>query len=146
MSKLEDKISFLHREATSLKSEKKLNEAISCLREAEELKLQVTMTYPIKHYLRLPLFLQQNGQFDEAMQEFQKLLDNTESRVSNGLPKNSKSAKKMLVYAELSEIYMSMATACKREKMTDLADKYKSLGEENKKKHAKLFKADLAKQ
>ncbi len=80
----EQRISSLHREATDLKSKGDFERAIQCLREAEILKKDTKTIYPIKHSLRLPLFLQQSGNFDEAMFEFQKLIDGTEKEFLNG--------------------------------------------------------------
>ena len=140
----EQRISSLHREATDLKSKGDFERAIQCLREAEILKKDTKTIYPIKHSLRLPLFLQQSGNFDEAMFEFQKLIDGTEKRVLEWLPKRSIASKKMLMEADLYEIYGSMVTACKREKRQDLVEKYSQLYEKHKSCHAKLLKQDTA--
>lgn len=140
----EQRISSLHREATELKSNGDLDRAIQCLREAENLKKNVRTIYPIKHSLRLPLFLQQSGKFDEAMVEFQRLLDGTEKRVLAWLPKRNIGSKKMLMEADLYQIYGSMVTACKREKRQDLVEEYSELYEKHKNCHAKLLKQDMA--
>lgn len=141
---VEQRISLLHREATELKSKGDWERAIQCLREAEILKKDAKTIYPIKHSLRLPLFLQQSGNFDEAMVEFQRLLDGTEKRVLAGLPKRNIGSKKMLMEADLYEIYGSMVTACKREKRQDLVDEHSELYEKHKNCHAKLLKQDMA--
>lgn len=135
----EDRVSELHRQATTYKNDANWDKAISCLREAEKLKYGVETSYSIKHALRLPLFLQQGGYFDEAMAEFQKLLDGTEDRVLSWLPKRNISSKTMLIHAELYQIYESMVTACKREKRSELVKKFSLLVEEHKKKHGELL-------
>ena len=138
----EDRVSELHRQATIYKNDANWDKAIACLREAEKLKCGVETIYPIKHALRLPLFLQQGGYFNEAMAEFQKLLDGTEDRVLSWLPKRNISSKTMLIHADLMNIYQSMSTSCKREKLQALADEYAELAEEHKSLHMKLLKAE----
>lgn len=138
----EQRIDALHREATEHKAHKEWNKAVACLREAERLKGNVSTVYPVKHSLRLPLFLQQAGRFDEAMREFQALLDDTESRVLRNLPKRNISSKTMLAHAEYAEIYTAMSTACKREKHMEQAEEYKDIAETHDKKHAHLLEAE----
>lgn len=138
----EQRIAALHREATEHKGKKEWDKAIACLREAERLKGNVLTVYPVKHSLRLPLFLQQAGRFDEAMREFQALLDDTESRVLRNLPKRNVSSKTMLTHAEYAEIYAAMSTACKREKHMEQAEEYKDIAEAHDKKHARLLEAE----
>ena len=134
-----ERIDALHREATSYKDKKEWEKAIICLREADSLKNKTSTIYPIKHYLRLPLFLQQAGRFDESMQEFEKLINESEQRVLSWLPKRNISSKKMLIHAELYEIYKAISTACKREKLLELSKKYLALHEKHKAEHRKLM-------
>lgn len=139
-SPAEEHFAALHREATQHKENGDWEKAIACLREAENLNPFM----PVKSAVRLPLFLQQAGHFDEAILEFQKLLDNTEDRVLNWLPKRNISSKKMLIHADLMHIYQSMHTACKREKLQEQANEYAELAEKHKAQHAKLLKAEQA--
>ena len=123
----EQRIAALHREATEHKASKEWDKAIACLQEAERLKPKVATIYPVKHALRLPLFLQQAGRFDEAMQEFQKLLDGTEARIAHQFSHQKKTVQKKLAHADYADIYKAMSTACKREKRMDLTEKYQNL-------------------
>lgn len=136
----EERFADLHREATQYKNTGDWDKAIACLREAEK----IAPDMPVKSAARLPLFLQQSGHFEEAMIEFQKLIDHTESRIISWLPKSNISSKTMLVHADLMTIYQSMSTACKREKLQEQADECAKLAEKHKSQHAKLLKAEQA--
>ncbi|WP_329007129.1 hypothetical protein [Pseudomonas aeruginosa] len=64
----------LGREATALKSSGNLGGAIRCLQEVKRLMGSNPRGYTAQQWLRLPLYLQEAGRFDEAMEEFQELL------------------------------------------------------------------------
>ena len=123
----EQRIAALHRQATEHKDNKEWDKAVTCLREAERLKGNVLTVYPVKHSLRLPLFLQQAGRFDEAMREFQALLDGTEARIARQFSHQKKTEQTKIVHADYADIYKAMSTACKREKRMDLVEKYQNL-------------------
>lgn len=72
-TKTEQHIRQLHLKATEIKKDD-INGSIHCLQEAQSLLDEVDTQYPIASYLRLPLFLQQAGRIDEAMDEFETLL------------------------------------------------------------------------
>ena len=132
----EQRIAALHREATELKGKKEWDKAIACLQEAERLKPKVTTIYPVKHALRLPLFLQQAGRFDEAMQEFQKLLDGTEARIAHQFSHQKKTVQKKLAHADYADIYKTMCTACKREKRFEQVQEYTKLFEHHTERYS----------
>lgn len=69
----EEMIRRLHLEATQLKS-KDINGAVDCLQKAQILLYMIGPGYPISSFLRLPLFLQKAGRYDEAVLEFEILL------------------------------------------------------------------------
>lgn len=72
--KLSKKYSKLNREATALKKEGKIDDAIDKLKDAyaEAEKRKLTLT--VKDYMRLPPFLQQANRNDEAWAWFNKLI------------------------------------------------------------------------
>jgi hypothetical protein len=63
----------LLRDATALHGEKKYDAAIERLRSAYALMLASFSDHPISVWVRLPLYLQKAGRFDEAMHEFSLL-------------------------------------------------------------------------
>jgi len=78
----EEKSSELLKEATKKKNEKDLAGAIDCLREAYKLMAQSSISYPIETFLRLPLYLQQAGRYDESVTEFEKLLKTSPDKIA----------------------------------------------------------------
>lgn len=140
----EEQIAALHKQATELKSMKAWDSAIKCLEEANTLLPKVSISYPIKHFLRLPLFLQQGGYFEASMKEFQRLLNETAQRVARHTPHQKKTTPKMLAHAEYAEIYKSMGTACRREKSPELAEENVKKAAEHKAKHAQMLEAEFA--
>ena len=60
--------------ATQYKSDGDWDKAIAALRQAQAGMLASGVLYPAATWCRLPLYLQQAGKFDEAMQEFDFLL------------------------------------------------------------------------
>lgn len=71
----EERIRQLHLSATKQVESGEFDKAIKNLSEAQELMPTVATEYPIQQYLRLPLTLQKAGRFDEAVSEFNRLLD-----------------------------------------------------------------------
>lgn len=76
----------LLKEATSKHDSKDLTGAIACLRDAYGLLEQSPLSYPVATYLRLPLYLQKAGRFEEAMESFAILMKGVAAR----LPANSR--------------------------------------------------------
>ena len=78
----EEKSRELLKDATQKKNEKDLDGAIACLREAYKLMAQSSISYPIETYLRLPLYLQQAGHYNESIVEFERLLKNSPDKIA----------------------------------------------------------------
>ena len=144
MSEGEEQIAELHRNATKHKDAKDWDKAIGCLRAATNLTSNVATSYPIAHYLRLPLFLQQAGLFDEAMQEFEKLLAGVESSVGKEFSHQPAQTQKMLCQARYAAIYDKMRLACQRSGFKEKAAEYETLAEKYKEDHLRLQKVDNA--
>lgn len=64
----------LLKEATARKKSGNIKGAVEALRASFELFSKLSYSYPIETYLRLPLYLQEAGQKDEAWAEFNKLI------------------------------------------------------------------------
>ncbi|MBU2522279.1 MAG: hypothetical protein KKD50_08635 [Proteobacteria bacterium] len=111
-NKLFERYYRLNREATALKQEGKINEAIEKLmeayREAQERKLSLT----VKDYLRLPAYLQEAKRNDEAWSWFNRLIQECASD-----------------FMSLSDIYDKMRLFRQREKAHKDAVKYGVLAE-----------------
>jgi len=135
-------ISELNKEATRLKNAGDLEGAIACLRAAKCLRWTADVHYPIKSWTRLPLFLQAAGRMDEAMVEFQELLDTAEKEIERFHSHNMKQVRNMLTYATEAEIYTAMSRACKREKRITEAEQYESIANKKWEQHQKLFAID----
>lgn len=73
----EERIRQLHLSATEYISNGKIDEAVTALSEAQELMPIVGTEYPIQQYLRFPLTLQKIGRFQEAVSEFNRLLNSS---------------------------------------------------------------------
>jgi tetratricopeptide (TPR) repeat protein len=76
----DDKVAELLRQATAFKEKKEWDAALDVLTEAKKLMLVSPVSYPAETWCKYPLYLQQAGRFEEAMSEFQFLLDDLEHR------------------------------------------------------------------
>lgn len=112
----EEKSSELLKEATKKKNEKDLAGAIDCLREAYKLMAQSSISYPIETFLRLPLYLQQAGRYDESVTEFEKLLKASPDKIAKEFSHITKQKQKGLAAMERATIYDKMRLASQREK------------------------------
>lgn len=117
-----EEFAALHRKATEFKNAKQWEEAIACLRKAKTLVGPDGCT--VQRLCRLPLFLQQAGHFDEALVEFQELLDSAEAINQEAFGHQRKNVREKFLHLRLSEIYGHMMTACKRQKRSDLLEIY----------------------
>jgi tetratricopeptide (TPR) repeat protein len=138
-----DRIASLHAAATQFKTEKEWDAAIAALREAEPISVKCG-GYPMAHYLRLPLFLQQAGRFQEAMTEFERLLSKIEGRIDREFSHRGVKVRRMLAHAEKADTYEKMALAAKREKRQELETEFSALSEIHRAEHAKLMRQNDA--
>jgi tetratricopeptide (TPR) repeat protein len=129
---IDERIAALHREATQHK-ESNWAAAIACLQDASDLMRRHNSHYVLDRWTRLPVFLQQAGRYEEAMQEFQRLLSEVKARVekeaeSVTLP----SYRRKLEHQNFEHIYDKMRMVCKREKLPDKALEYQTLAEKHR--------------
>ena len=80
VSPAEDRVAHLLRTATAFKKSKKWEIALAALLEAKRLMLSSSEIYPAETWCKYPLYLQRAGRTDEALAEFQFLLDDLEQR------------------------------------------------------------------
>lgn len=71
----DEETAALHREATRLRDAGDLDSAIVALQKVQERMRKSSFSNTAERWVRLPLFLQQAGRFNEAELEFQRLLD-----------------------------------------------------------------------
>lgn len=121
---VQEKIAALHREATTHKVSN-WPAAVACLQEAVDLMRQHPSDYVLDRWTRLPVFMQQAGQFDEAMQEFERLLSEVEERVKQECQDRvSQAYIEYQTNRNYQTIYDKMRMVCKRQKRPDEAAKY----------------------
>ena len=111
----DEKIAELNRRATQFKDAKEWDKAIECLQKAQ-LRMKKSPTWnPIESWLRLPLFLQQAGRFDEAMEQFDWLLGEVDEWHAVGYSHRPKSVQKKLANAAREIILGKIELAKRRE-------------------------------
>lgn len=71
----DEETAALHREATRLRDAGDLDNAIVTLQKVQERMRKSNFSNTAERWVRLPLFLQQAGRFNESEFEFQRLLD-----------------------------------------------------------------------
>lgn len=123
----EEEAKKLLKEATKLKDQKDLESAILCLRKAYDLMADSSISYSTTTYLRLPLYLQQAGHFEESIDEFETLLNETPDKIARELSHISKTNQKGLSYMSYSTIYDKMRLVYQREKYFNEAIYYQIL-------------------
>jgi len=123
----EERSSELLKEATQRKNDKDLEGAIACLRGAYKLMAQSSISYPIKTYLRLPLYLQQAGHYKESIIEFERLLRNSPYKIAKEFSHVTKQKQESLSAMECAAIYDKMRLASQREKYFSHAVYYQLL-------------------
>lgn len=137
-SETDQKIADLHREATRYKGSD-WDKAIGLLQEAAELMRKNNTNHLMQQWLRLPLLLQQAGRFDEAMQEFERLLTEVRPKAERELGAYFDLKHiECRTHLDCSRIYDKMRLACKRQKLNDKAQEYQSLFEHHKLEFEKL--------
>lgn len=125
----------LLREATRLRTIN-MDAAIACLRRFNEMG---AMSADVKNYLRLPLYLQKAGRFEEAKREFQLLLDTSKAVVDASFSHQSESVRTMLYHARLYTIYDKMRLVYEREGLRDIAEEYSKLYDIHNATHQKMM-------
>lgn len=138
-SETDKKIAALHREATRYK-DVDWDKAIACLQEAAVLmRKNKKSIHEVDRWLRLPVFLQQAGRFDEAMQEFKQLLKEVKPRVKRELARVPyPTAVELHTHLNYYHIYDKMRMVCKRQKLVVETKEYQALYEQHKLIHAEL--------
>lgn len=123
-SEVDKKIAALHREATSYKIIN-WDKAVTCLQEAALLMRADTGIHTCDRWTRLPVFLQQAGRFDEAMQEFEQLLKEVKPRVKKEMAHVPyPTAARYYTHVNTAQIYDKMRMVCKRQKLPDKVKEY----------------------
>lgn len=133
----------LQREATRHKKAGDWDKAIECLKKARD--------RADTGDLRLPVFLQQAGRFDEAMVEFERILSGVDARCARDYSHHPEFAQHGFTHHVRAQIYDKMRLACKRQKLPAEVAKYEALKEEFWEKHydfqpvwEKYWKEDMA--
>lgn len=139
----DEEFTRLSREATEAKKANDWDRAIDCLRQIKE---RVLANGDFPSCTRLPLFLQQAGRFDEAMEEFNLLIHQTKPRIDREFSHALPYARRSVVASSLMRIYDKMRLACQREKRHDDADRYARLYEQHHALWVKLKPFALAEQ
>ncbi|WP_320415841.1 hypothetical protein [Methylomonas montana] len=124
------RVATLQREAGKYKGAK-LPEAVTCLQEAAKLMRQHPSNYPLDRWLRLPVVLQKAGLFDEAIEEFHRLLDEVEERVKNEAPRQRPAIRQKFAHLNYFQIYEKMSLVCKRKKLLEPAARYILLADQH---------------
>lgn len=125
--------SDLMKQATQLQGED-IQAAVGALRKAQKL---LGNGHPILAHLRLPLYLQKAGLYEESVTEFKKLLKKSPQRNSSKFSHQPKETQKYFIALERGVIYDKMRLAAERESRLDDAKKYNGLSE----KHSKIAEA-----
>lgn len=139
-SRRDSRISVLHRDATKLKDLGEWDKAIDALQEAQELMRKSDELHTMESWLRLPIFLQQGGRFDEAMQEFNRLLGEVDSRTAQEYSHHPEFMQHGATHHRRAAIYNKMKVACRRQKLPEEAAKYEKLRDEYYAKHEEYGK------
>lgn len=130
-----DATAALHREATRMKVAGDWDGAVSALQKAQELMRNSNVINTTESWVRLPLFLQQAGRFEEAMEEFNRLLneiDTLKAKESSQFPDKFRLG---FTHHPRAVIYDKMRVACKRQKSLEEAANYEVLRDEQREKH-----------
>lgn len=116
---IDEETAELSREATRLKDAGDMDGAVQALKKVKDR----TGTAGV----RLPLFLQQAGRFDEAMVEFNILLSEVDEQYARDFSHQPEFIQKGQALHAKATIYDKMRLACKRQKLPEEAAKFESL-------------------
>lgn len=126
-----ERVFALGREATEFKQNKRWPEAVDCLVRQRAIAQDCSQGLDMPTLLRLPLFLQQAGRFEEALAEFERLAKDAEALVASWIsPSSSEATRALMIAIDRQRVYDKARVACKREKRSDLEAHYRSLAEE----------------
>lgn len=111
----DEKTAALLRQATAYADAKLWDEAIAALHDAHQRMRTSPVQYPIETWLKLPLYLQRAGRFDESVRLFDQLYAETTVRVTRFLGHESAQVRKSAVARQRAVIAKKKALAEKRE-------------------------------
>lgn len=126
-SELDEKIARLHREATACKDAGDWGGAIDRLTDAVALMERSGISYPDERWLRLGIFLQQAGRFDDAMRYFERMLNDTDRRIAKESSHCSELVQRRFGHIRRAHIYDKMRLACRRQGKPEDAKNYEQL-------------------
>lgn len=110
----DDETADLMRRATAFGDAKQWDAAIECLFQANARMGTSPVCYPVLSWLRLPLYLQKAGRYEEAMQEFDRLHAETPARIDRLPVKGTKAAQRRLIDREQEIILQKRELAQRR--------------------------------
>lgn len=134
-------ISDLNKRATALKRAGDLAGAVDALRQVRALLPHSFSTVTPEAWLRLPLFLQQVGQFDEAAREFGWLLSIVDEWTAADHPEEKQSVRDAFAHASRATIYDKMRVAYKREGRANEARDFGVLAQKHSSAHDRFLRA-----
>lgn len=129
-------VSDLNKRATELKRAGNMAGAVAVLRQVRALLPHSFSTVDAEAWLRLPLFLQQAGQFDEAAREFDWLLSVVDAWVASDHPDAEPAVREGFAHAHRATIYDKMRVAYKRQGKVQEAGSYGDLAQKHSDAHA----------
>jgi hypothetical protein len=138
LNQWQEEIAESHRQATRYKDQKDWVSAIECLKDAQD-KMRKSASCSVDRCVRLPVFLQQGGRFDEAMLEFNKLLDEADAVAAWQNRNQPKFIQNGTAHHIKATVYDKMRVACTRQKLPDEAHKYAILSNEFSRKHQQFM-------
>jgi tetratricopeptide (TPR) repeat protein len=111
----DDETAALLRQATAHGDAKRWDKAIDCLEQASTRMAYSAVDYPIASWLKLPLYLQKAGRFDEALAVFDEIDAATPERVARHSGHLSAAVQAQVVAEQRHEIAAKRELAAKRE-------------------------------
>lgn len=123
---IDNEIAALHKHATASKG-KDWPAAIAALEKAAVLDAAHRRWNDMTRMVRLPVFLQQAGRFDEAMAEFDRLIERVPVYVQEHATSANEVARSATLHREYEILYDKLRLACKREKQDEQAEKFAKL-------------------
>lgn len=125
-SELDQEIARLHREATACKGGDWPG-AIRSLARAVSLMEKSGLSYPAEKWLRLGVFLQQAGKFEDAMRYLSRMLDDAEHRIAKEALQCSELERRRFTCLWKAQAYDKMRLVCKRQGKATEAARFEEL-------------------